>query len=99
MKWLTLVLVLLSTSTFAQDATRGEKLYAKCIQCHGKNGEGNPKEEGPKISGQFDWYIVSQVKNFLSGSRKNPKMMPYIKGLSDKDIKDLAAYISKMTTK
>ena len=52
-----------------------------------------------RISGQFDWYIVSQVKNFLSGSRKNPKMMPYIKGLSDKDLNDLGAYISKLTTK
>ena len=78
-----LVLVLLSFSAFAQDAKR----------------EGNPKEEVPKISGQFDWYIASQVKNFLSGSRKNPKMMPYIKGLSDRDINDLGAYVSKLTTK
>ena len=99
MKWLTLILLLLSFSLFAQDAKKGENLYQKCIQCHGKNGEGNLKEEAPRISGQFDWYIVSQVKNFLSGSRKNPKMMPYIKGLSDKDLNDLGAYISKLTTK
>ncbi|RLA62844.1 MAG: cytochrome c [Epsilonproteobacteria bacterium] len=95
MKWLTLVLLPHSFSSFAQDAKRGEKLY----QCHGKNGEGNPKEEAPRISGQFAWYIVTQIKKFLSGDRKNSKMMPYIKKLSGKDINDLAAYILKMTTK
>lgn len=99
MKWLTLVLLLNSFTLCAQDAKRGAQLYEKCIQCHGKNGEGNKVEEAPKISGQYDWYIVSQINSFLSGARKNPKMMPFIKGLSGKDVKDLGAYISQLTKK
>lgn len=81
----------------AQDAARGGKLYKNCVQCHGENGRGNQAEKAPMIAGQFDWYIVSSIKAFKAGvERKNPKMLPYIKNLSDADIADLAAYISAM---
>ncbi|AUN98573.1 cytochrome c [Bacteriovorax stolpii] len=83
---------LLSTG-FAQDAAKGKALYATCIQCHGENGEGNLAKKAPKLSGQHDWYVVKQVTEIKSGVRKNPDMQPYVKGLSDQDIKDLAAYI------
>lgn len=81
----------------AGDATKGQALYKACIQCHGDNGRGNPTQEAPSIAGQYDWYIVSSINQFKKGvERKNPKMLPFIKNLSDSDIADLAAYISKM---
>lgn len=83
----------LLSPVFAQDAAKGKTLYATCIQCHGENGEGNPDKKGPKLSGQHDWYVVKQITEIKSGVRKNPEMLPFVKGLSEQDIKDLAAYI------
>lgn len=100
MKYLLVLIALVSfsNSSFAAgDASRGQGLYKACIQCHGENGRGNPDEEAPRIAGQYDWYIVSSIKQFKAGvERKNPKMLPYITNLSDQDIEDLAAYISQM---
>jgi len=79
-----------------QNVDNGKKLYGQCIQCHGAQGQGVVLEEGPKIGGQFDWYIVSQLQAFLSGTRKNPKMQPFIKSLSASDLKDLGAYIMQL---
>jgi cytochrome c553 len=75
---------------------RGAKLYSKCIVCHAKLGQGRKSQSAPKIGGQHDWYIVNQVKNMRDGVRINKVMDPYIKKLSDQDIKDLGEYISKL---
>lgn len=91
------VISLLSTSTMAQDANRGKTLFAKCIQCHGENGEGKAKMKAPRIAGQHDWYIITSIKQFKAGvERKNPTMKPFIKNLTDTDIADLAAFISSL---
>ncbi len=88
---------LVSAQSFAADAARGQTLYKTCIQCHGTNGEGNAAMKAPRIAGQYDWYIVSSIKQFKAGvERKNPTMLPFIKKLSDADIDDLAAYISTL---
>ena len=96
MKHLWPFLLLVSTFGYTQDVKLGEKIYQNCILCHGQKGEGVPDQEGPRIGGQFDWYIETQIKNFLTGKRNNPKMMPYLKGLSDKDIKDVSAYVMNL---
>ena len=75
---------------------RGHKLYSKCIVCHGKTGKGKKSQNSPKVGGQYDWNIVSQVKAMKSGSRVNKVMNPYIKKLSEQDIKDLGEYIAKL---
>lgn len=95
---LTLFFFVFSGNSFAAgDATKGAELYKSCVQCHGADGRGNPDQEAPRIAGQYDWYVVSSIKQFKAGTeRKNPKMLPFIKNLSDKDIEDLAAYISAM---
>ncbi len=75
---------------------RGHDLYGKCIVCHGKAGEGKKSQNAPAIGGQFDWYIEKQVVAMQTGERVNQLMYPYIRGLSAQDIKDLAAYVSKL---
>ena len=80
----------------AQDRARGEKLYGTCIECHGEKGLGDRELEAPRISGQFDWYILSQLESFKAKKRHNPKMYPFIKNLNNTDFKDLAAYISTL---
>ena len=46
-----------------------EPLYATCTACHGENGEGKQWLGAPKISGQHDWYLKRQLKNWQDGIR------------------------------
>ncbi len=90
--------LLFSNLAFGQSVENGEKLFqGKCIKCHGEDARGVEAEQGPRLRGQFDWYIVSSLEKFKSGERKNEVMMPYLKGLSDSDYKDIAAYLSNLT--
>ena len=72
-----------SYPTFAQtaaqkagDAGAGKALYAVCASCHGAQAEGNPALHAPKLSGQGDWYLQRQLKNYKQGAR----------GTHDKDV-------------
>lgn len=77
----------------------GHKLYNQCISCHGKGGEGKASQKAPFIGGQYDWYIEKQLVDMKSGVRVNVLMNPILKGLSSSDMKDLAAYVSKLPWK
>ena len=82
---------------FGQNQQGGKALYLKkCASCHGDQAQGLKAEAAPSLRGQFDWYIISSIEKFLSGERKNPKMLPYLKGLTPQDFKDIAAYLSKL---
>ena len=86
-----------STQIFAQDAAKGAELYKQCIACHGDKGQGNPDQKAPRIAGQHDWYIAKQIQDIKAGvTRKNPVMIPFVSKLTEQDMKDLAAYISKL---
>ncbi|HWZ73125.1 MAG TPA: c-type cytochrome [Casimicrobiaceae bacterium] len=58
------------------DAAAGKPLFAVCAACHGLQAEGNPALNAPKLSGQGDWYLKRQLKNFKDGAR----------GTNDKDV-------------
>ena len=73
---------------------KGQVLYKKCITCHGKHGNGKKSQKAPKIAGQYDWYIYDKIVSMQKGIWKNKVMFPYIKKLSDQDVKDLAAFLS-----
>jgi cytochrome c553 len=96
MKVILTVLVLFSHNLRAQDAAKGAALYKQCILCHGEKGDGNPAQKAPRISGQYDWYIVKQLEDIKAGKRKNPIMNPFLSKLTPENFKDLAAYISKL---
>ncbi len=64
-----------------------------CMGCHGPQGEGNESEKSPLIAGQHSWYIVDHINQLASGSRPSTVADAH-KGLEDKEIKDLAKYIS-----
>ena len=89
------VVVVLDT----EELKNGKKLYAKCIVCHGKYGEGKPAQKAPKIAGQYAWYLEEQVVNIQKGIRVNKVMMPYVKNLSPQDISDISAYVAKLPWK
>lgn len=51
------------------DPLRGRGLYSGCAVCHGADAEGNESLGAPALVGQNDWYLVTQLKNFLAGYR------------------------------
>jgi len=66
-----------------------------CAACHGKNGIGT-QDKYPNLAGQKKAYLVSALKAYKSGSRKNAEMSPMAMPLTDKDIEELAIYFSKI---
>ena len=76
-------------------ATLGEAppKAASCVACHGQGGVSvNP--EWPNLAGQKEIYFVNQLTAFRDGERENALMAPMIAGLTDKDIRELAAYFA-----
>ena len=81
----------------------GRKVYeTSCIACHGENGEGSTVLGAPRISNQHDWYLLRQLKDFLSGARGWERddifgtQMRYMAQLLDTEQKqkDVVAYIA-----
>jgi cytochrome c len=94
MRLLVVLFLLFGCNTKKVHATDGKTLYRKCIHCHGRLGQG--KGMFPKLRGQNKGYLIKQIKDIKSGKRKVPQMRPYVKRLSNEDIKAIAEYLSKL---
>ena len=55
--------------TLQGDTLRGRNFYSSCALCHGANGEGNESMGAPALAGQNDWYLLTQLENFMAGYR------------------------------
>ncbi len=69
-----------------------------CVGCHGADGN-SMVPNFPKLADQHAVYLEKQLKDFRDGFRKNATMAPFVKGLSDEEIKALAAYYAAQTAK
>jgi cytochrome c553 len=80
------------------DKANGRKLVYTCNGCHGVPGYTNayPNYPVPKIAGQNEQYIINALHGYKSGERTHPTMMAQAQSLSDKDIADIAAYLSSL---
>ena len=58
-----------ATPTISGDIAAGESLYQTCATCHGPFAEENEALGAPALAGQNDWYMVTQLRNFLAGYR------------------------------
>ncbi|MFM1770487.1 MAG: hypothetical protein RJA22_3016 [Verrucomicrobiota bacterium] len=82
------------------DASRGRALYAGCAECHGLSAEGNESLRAPRLSGQHDWYLFAQLRDFRMGWRGADSADPHVKlmrsrlDLDDQALRDLAAYLA-----
>lgn len=91
-------------ATISGDTAKGKQTYALCATCHGPNGEGMETMNSPKLAGQEDWYLVTQLKNFKSGVRGaqpndtyGMQMRPMAMTLADDQaILDVVAYINTL---
>lgn len=89
------------------DPAKGEAIYgagipansvAACVACHGAAGN-STITQNPKLAGQHEAYVYKQLTEFKDGKRNNPVMGPIAKGLSDDDMKNIAAYVSAQAQK
>ncbi len=51
------------------DARAGEATFQTCLACHGADGAGNEAIHAPPLTGQSDWYLLSQLEKFKAGWR------------------------------
>ena len=72
-----------------------ERGISACMSCHGPSGHGIPKNY-PRVSAQHKEYLEQQLLAYKKGERKgyNGIMYNIAFGLSELQIKQLAAYIS-----
>ena len=86
------------------DVTRGQTLYATCIECHGKSAEGNRRKGAPRLTAQHDWYLFNQLRDFRMGWRGTDSREPHVKfmrsrlDLDDNALHDLAAYVVSLNS-
>ena len=91
-------------ATVQGDTVRGEKLYATCVACHGLQAEGNKALGSPALAGLNDWYLVTQLSNFMADYRGHhpddfygQQMRPMAKPLGDEaGIRDVVSYINTL---
>jgi len=76
-------------------AEAGKSKAVTCAACHGAEGiSANPL--WPNIAGQAAPYLVTQLKAFKDGARKNPLMTSQAMMLSEQDMADLAVYFESL---
>jgi len=86
---------LMASPVFAGDIAAGKAKTAVCAACHGAMGV-SAIPMYPNLAGQKEAYLVKQLKDFKSGSRKDPVMAPMAMGLSDADIANVSAYYASL---
>src|SRR5688572_4944681 len=75
------------------DASRGAARAAACTSCHGAPGQA-PLAGNPSLDSQMAHYLELQLVLMREGLREVPQMAGMLKGLSDRDLGDIAAYFS-----
>ena len=78
----------------------GKTLYVKCSSCHGIDGKMKALGKSELLAGQSAAVIETKIKEYKAGTRNvagmGAVMNPQAAGLSDEDIKAVAAYISTL---
>ena len=84
-----------STQAMSADVAAGKAKSGICASCHGAAGiSANPM--WPNLAGQKEQYLAKQITAFRDGTRTDAMMAPMVKGLSDADVANLAAYFSSL---
>jgi cytochrome c553 len=73
------------------DPARGEQKAGACASCHGAAGA-KPQPGTPLLAGQNHEFLVLQMFYLREGLRDVPQMAGLLKGYTDRDLEDVAAY-------
>lgn len=82
-----------SSAPVAEKKTAQQIVTAVCVACHAQDGN-SVISLNPKLAGQHPEYLEKQLTEFKSGKRANAVMSGMAAGLSDEDMKNLAAYFA-----
>ncbi len=102
------IIIVICTSNFngkkdSKAISAGEKIYQKqlCIVCHGKTGKGEGTKAGTALNNQYFLNSVSDkdLYHYIKSGREGTAMPGYGERISDKDIKNLVAFIRNWQTK
>jgi cytochrome c553 len=72
-----------------------EERLAPCLACHGENGQSTIPEV-PSLGAQPAFYLTVQLLMFRERMRNNEPMNALIKGMSDDDLRRVAAALAKL---
>lgn len=89
------------------DPEAGAEKVAVCAACHGQDGN-SPVGDFPKLADLGDPYLYKQLKDIqawdnaqgeakATTGRAVPQMTGLLKGMSDQDLQDIAAYYDSQT--
>ena len=79
----------------ASDAVgRGATLALNCTMCHGAQGASS--SDAPNLAGQYPEVVVKQLLDYRHGTRTHSLMAQVARGLSEKDIDDIASYYASL---
>ena len=101
---LCLALACLLAEPAKQNAEIAGLFKNKCAECHGPEAQGNSLLKTPSLASQSRIYIAEQLKKFKAGLRGESSkkdavahlMSQQAKGLTDKQINQLAIYLSTL---
>lgn len=73
---------------------RGATLALNCTMCHGARGMSS--SNAPNLAGQYPEVVIKQLHDYKSGDRVNAVMQALAQGLTEQDMRDLAAYYASL---
>ena len=76
-----------------QAASADRSTASKCVACHGADGV-STNRSWPNLVGQSGEYLVSSLKAYKDGTRKNDLMTGVARSLSDADVAGAAGYFA-----
>ena len=81
------------------DLAKGEALYGQvCAACHGADGNSSVPAQ-PKLAQQHPHYLIKQLQEFKSGTRKNAIMQGFAAMMSDEDMKNVSYWLASKEQK
>lgn len=79
------------------DAKAGASKAGACAACHGLDGNATADPTlYPRLAGQSERFIATQLALYKSGQRANAIMMPFASALSAQDMRDIGAYFATL---
>jgi cytochrome c553 len=63
-----------------------------CLACHGMDGAGNAAAGFPRLAGLDAAYMAKQVRDFKTGARSNPIMLPIAQAITEGELIAVSQY-------
>ena len=80
--------------TAGGDVGRGGTLALRCTMCHGARGVSS--SDVPNLAGQYAEVVYKQLMDYKNGQRRHVLMQALASGLSEQEIRDLAAFYAQL---